>query len=244
MFKNTKRQLPMPFVIYADFECYTQKINESQHGNTTKYQRHVPSGFSYMIVSTAPQHTQEPVVYRGEKVVETFLDRLLEEHYSINTILSHVQPMVLSPEEEAQHQRATDCFICGEPFGAERPVRDHDHLTGKYRGPAHSECNLLFKYQRFNNNRKNPVYVVPVVFHNLRGYDGHLLIEAIGKYKQRRITCIANNSERYISICSGSLRFIDSIQFMGASLEQLVNNLQNKEFKLLRKYIDGRTSKS
>ena len=43
----------------------------------------------------------------------------------------------------------------------------------KYRGAAYSECNLTFKYQRFNNSKKNPSYVVPVVFPNLRGYDGH-----------------------------------------------------------------------
>ena len=42
-FKNTKRQVLMPFIIYADFEAYTTKIKEAQHGNTTMYQRHVPS---------------------------------------------------------------------------------------------------------------------------------------------------------------------------------------------------------
>ena len=103
-------------------------------------------------------------------------------------------------------------------FAAERPLLDHDHVTGKYRGAAHSECNLAFKYQRFNNNKKNPFYIVPVVFHNLRGYDGHHLMSGIGKYKKRRITCIANNSERYITFGLGGLRFIGSIQFMNASL--------------------------
>ena len=52
-------------------------------------------------------------------------------------------------------------------FAAEQPLLDHDHLTRKYRGAAHSEGNLAFKYQRFNNNKKNPSYIVPVVFHNL-----------------------------------------------------------------------------
>ena len=52
-------------------------------------------------------------------------------------------------------------------FVAEQPLLDHDHFTGKYRGAAYSEFNLTFKYQRFNNNNKNPSYIVPVVFHNL-----------------------------------------------------------------------------
>ena len=56
-FKSTKKKLPMPFIIYADFEAYTTKINESQLGNTTLYQRHVPSDSGYMVVRTDPQYT-------------------------------------------------------------------------------------------------------------------------------------------------------------------------------------------
>ena len=51
-FKNTKKHLLMPFIIYADFEACTTKINEPQHGNTKMYQQHIPSGFGYMVVST------------------------------------------------------------------------------------------------------------------------------------------------------------------------------------------------
>ena len=87
--------------------------------------------------------------------------------------------------------------------------------------------------------QKNPSYIVPVVFHNLRGYDGHHLMSGIGKYKKRKITCIANNSERYITFSLGGLRFIDSLQFMNASLERLVDNLTKDEFKFLQKFIDG-----
>ena len=48
-------------------------------------------------------------------------------------------------------------------------VRDHDHLTGKYRGPAHNKCNL--------NCRKEKQMFVPVYFHNFSGYDCHLFFE-------------------------------------------------------------------
>ena len=242
-FKGTQKQLPVPFVIYADFESYTEKIDTCQpnpaSSSTTQYQRHTPSGFCYMVVSAADQYTKEPVVYRGENVVETFLDRLIEEHHEINKILKDVKPMVITREEEDEHNRATHCFICKQPFGAERPVRDHDHLTGEYRGAAHNECNMAFKFKMVNNNRKNPCYQVPVVFHNLRGYDGHHLMQAIGKYKKRRISCIANNSERYITFSLSGLRFIDSFQFMGTSLEKLVDNLSKEEFMFLKKFVDG-----
>ena len=130
-FKNTKKQLPIPFIIYADFETYTTKIDEPQHGNTTIYQRHVPSGFGYMVVSTDPQYTKPPVIFRGDNVVYTFLQRLDDEQRKISNILSVEKPMVMTAEDVQRHQQANECFTCDQPFGAERPVRDHDHLLLK-----------------------------------------------------------------------------------------------------------------
>ena len=146
--------------------------------------------------------------------------------------------MNLSRDEELAFQRAEDCHICDKPLGADR-VRDHDHLSGDYRGAAHSECNLALKYSKVND-RIEFSFVIPVVFHNLRGYDSHVLMESLGKYKERKLSCIANNSERYISFSLGSLRFIDSFQFLGTSLEKLVNNLAAEgkdKFKLLTRYV-------
>ena len=235
-FKNLKKQLPVPFVIYADFECYTTKVDLQQHGNSKLYQKHVPSGFSYIVVCSNPQYTGKPVVYRGDNVVDKFFELLLEEHHVINCILRDEKPMVLTAEDACKHVIATECFICEELILDEPAVRDHDHLTGKYRGAAHSKCNLQYKYQKINNSKQSPSYMVPVVFHNLRGYDAHLLMSGLGKYKNRRISCIANNSERYVSFSLGGLRFIDSLQFMSASLESLVKNLAKEEFKLLSMY--------
>ena len=55
-----------------------------------------------------------------------------------------------------------------------RRVRDHCHITGKYRGSAHNDCNLKL--------RLNPEYIkIPVIFHNLKGYDSHFIMQKIGK---------------------------------------------------------------
>ena len=241
-FKDIKKQLRMPFIIYADFECFTEKIanpaNNPTQTNTTAYQHHKPSGFSYMVVSAKQEYTRAPVVYRGPNVVDTFFHHIIKEEFRILDILRNPQPMRLTPEEEQTFRQAQDCHICDKPLGADR-VRDHDHLTGDYRGAAHNECNLALKYTKVNNQIEHS-YVIPVVFHNLRGYDAHVLMESLGKYKERRLSCIANNSERYISFSLGSLRFIDSFQFLGTSLEKLVNNLAAEgkhKFKLLIRYV-------
>jgi hypothetical protein len=78
--------------------------------------------------------------------------------------------MKLNNEDWKNFRKAETCYICGGGFedkGKYLKVRDHDHRTGKYRGAAHNCCNINY----FNNR------YLPVVFHNLRGYDGHFLIK-------------------------------------------------------------------
>lgn len=107
-------------------------------------------------------------------------------------------------------------------------MRDHDHLTGQYRGAAHNSCNLKL---RICPGRQH----IPVILHNLKGYDSHLLISAIGKTevdivtftdhkgrerhrKTGEIGVIPNNMEKFISFSWRQFRFIDSCQFLNASL--------------------------
>ena len=127
------------------------------------------------------------------------------------------------------HKRATNCHICFKEF-RDNKVRDHCHYSGLYRGAAHSSCNLRYKI---------PSYI-PVVFHNLTGYDVHLFIRELAKHTSH-MGVIAKNVEDYISFSikvdkyvdrDGNehpkeieLRFIDSFKFMSSSLDSLVNNL-------------------
>ena len=74
-----------------------------------------------------------------------------------------------------------------EELGKDR-VRDHCHLTGKFRGAAHEDCNLKYRVPK----------CFPIVFHNMSGYDSHLFIKTLAK-KEGDISCIPNNEENYIS---------------------------------------------
>ena len=72
---------------------------------------------------------------------------------------------------------------------------------------------------------------IPVIFHNLRGYDSHLLIQEIGKF-DRKINVIPNNIERYMSFMLGNhLLFLDSFQLMSRSLPDDAFKYTSKEFK-------------
>ena len=138
----------------------------------------------------------------------------------------------LTKSQLKEHIRATKCHICFKRFGDRVRVRDHCHYSGLYRGAAHSSCNMRYKILSY----------IPVVFHNLTGYDAYLFIRKLAKYTTH-MGVIAKNLEDYISFSikvevdkyvdkEGNerpreieLRFIDSFKFMSSSLDSLVNNL-------------------
>ena len=234
-FKDYHKQLKVPFAIYADFESLTAKIDSAtpnpDKSSTEKYQHHQPCGFSYIVISEHERYSKSPVVYRGEDAVDKFLECLQEEQGYIQEKLDFIEPMRIEREEEQAFQDADNCHICGYELGADR-VRDHCHLTGKYRGAAHNDCNLNYSF----TGR------IPVIIHNLRGYDSHLIMQRLGKLKDKKINCIPNNTEKYISFSIDNLDFIDSLQFMNASLEKLVSNLAKNgvdKFPILTKHIDS-----
>ena len=70
----------------------------------------------------------------------------------------------------------------------EGKVRDHCHVTGKFRGAAYESCNLNFKVTK----------KVPVIFHNLRGYDSHLIFNKLNKFDVK-IKVIRNGLKKYMA---------------------------------------------
>ncbi|PKK57804.1 hypothetical protein RhiirC2_720982, partial [Rhizophagus irregularis] len=98
-------------------------------------------------------------------------------------------------------------------------VWDHCHITGKFRGSAHRDCNLKLQIQDW----KTPI---PVIFHNFWDYDSHLVCESVGRSANaQHIRVIAETFERYKSMKVGQLKYIDSHQFMNSSLDSLTKNL-------------------
>ena len=153
-FKSIVKQQRVPFCIYADFECCTEK----QEGD--KYQHHKVNSFAYVVVSEYEK--RDPVLYRGDNVVETFLDHMIKERDRIVKRLEKTEPIVMTPEDQKNFDEATHCHICHEMMGDDR-VRDHDHVSGKYRGAAHSECNLQFRLRKDQQDKRDSFYI-PVFF--------------------------------------------------------------------------------
>ena len=149
------------------------------------------------------------------------------------------KPLKMTEDDEEEFQKAKSCHICDKEYTEnDIRVRDHCHITGVFRGSSHQECNLKLKL--------DPDKIkIPVIFHNLRHYDSHFIMQNIGEivnnhtYKNKKgeetrmnINCIPNNMEKYMAFMLGNhLNFIDSLQFMSSSLDKLVSNLPKKAFK-------------
>ena len=108
-------------------------------------------------------------------------------------------------------------------------VRDHFHLTGKYRGPAHSTCNINVKQKDSN--------FIPFAFHNFSNYDCHMFFKRLVDLKKDEVKfkIIPKTNEEYIAVKYGCIRFIDSYRFLSESLDKLVKHLDEGDFKILKK---------
>ena len=126
--------------------------------------------------------------------------------------------------EEVLFQKSNNCWICKNFISNdEDKVRDHCQVTGKFRCAAHESCNLDFQLTK----------KVPVIFHNLRSYDSHFIFNELDKFDVK-IKVIPNGLEKYMAFfLNKNLVFIDSMQFMNSSLDKLVKNLSDKDFKYL-----------
>ena len=139
--------------------------------------------------------------------------------------------LIMSEEEEHSFQKSNSCWICKKIINDDNEkVRDHCHITSKFRGAAHQSCNLNFQLTKR----------IPVIFHNLRGYDSHLIFSVLHKFNLK-INVIPNRLEKYMAFfLNKSVVFIDSMQFMNSSLDKLVTNLSDEDFKyLVKEFASG-----
>ena len=147
--------------------------------------------------------------------------------------------MVINENDELCFEQIDKCYICDKEYiDKDMHVRDHCHSTRKFRGSAHQECNLSLRV-------KLEDIKIPIIFHNLQGYNSHFIMQQIGEiaknhaYKNKKgkeqplkINAIPNNMEKYMAFMLGNhLNFINSFPFMSSSLDMLISNLPKEAFK-------------
>ena len=235
--KNFGHTLETPFAIYADFESILERVDDDESKSTRKLNKHVPCGFACLTTSSCEKYNKEEVVvYSGRDAMPKYFQHIHAEQLRINKILNEIVPMEeLTLEQKREYRIAKKCFNCDVEFSPDQDDknyarnRHHNHLDGKYIGPTCTRCNLLIKYKQATRPKKNKpaTYEIPIFFHNLRGYDSHLLLEHFPPLtSQDRVNCIATNFEQFLTFSYRGLKFVDSYQYLKASLNTLAENLK------------------
>ena len=233
-FNDWYMKIDPPMWIAADFECMNIPIKNNDNDHVTdKLFINKPVAIGYKIVKHPDYDNiylekDGYIKYFGEDCVEWFINEMLEIESYMKTYFKNDLEIDLDTILENYNQ--TTCWLCEKEFKPEdvkeNPVViDHCHLTGKFRGLAHNNCNL--------NARKAHTSFVPILFHNFSGYDCHLIFEKLinmatkKNIKINENDFIAKSSENFISVKIGCLKFLDSYRFLDASLDKLSMTLSS-----------------
>ena len=203
---NFEKKIKSPFIFYADSESIlVPEENGKENPNesyTNKYQKHVACSYGYELVYVDDKFSKPFKSYLGEDAVYNFISSMIEKNkYCSDVMKKHFnKELFMAKEDNKDFENSSKCWICDNGYiDGDVKVRDHCHITGKYRGSAHRDCNTSVKL-----NHK-----MSAVFHNLKNYDSHLLMQELGKFNLKLNEC---HTKRIREMCE--LNFIDSFQFL------------------------------
>ena len=135
--------------------------------------------------------------------------------------------IIMKQKDEESYRNTNICRFCEKEVLSDK-VRDHCHLTGKYRGPAHGKCNINVTQKQSN--------FIPFILHNFSNYDCHMFFKKLVDKKKDKVDfdIIPKTNEEYISVTYGCIRFIDSYRFLSSGLDSLVKTLVDNSQKTLK----------
>ena len=165
----------------------------------------------------------------GYDNVDWFVDEVIKlENKSAFYFKNTKKDVIMAEEDEEDYRNNNICRFCEKNFESDI-VRDHCHLTGKYRDPAHSKCNI-----NVNQDQSN---FIPFILHNFSNYDCHTFFKKLVEETEKvKFDLIPRTNEKDISVIYGCIRFIDSYRFLSSGLNSLVKTLVDNSHKTLKDF--------
>ena len=207
--------------------------NNPEKPYTEKKAIHEISGWAMFTCCSFDEKENKLNYYRVKDCIEKLCKKLKKRAMKIINY-EEKEMIPLTKKEKKSYKKQEACLISKEKFCVDKDdenyknrkkVKDHCHYTGKFRGAAHSKCNLNYKVPKD----------IPIIIHNA-SYDTHFIINQLAEEFKGELDCIGKNMEKYITLsaplkkkCGDSKtithkrRFIDSFRFMSTSLSKLVD---------------------
>ena len=219
---------PLYFRIYADFEADNEKDGSKIGKKTTNIYKQKPVLNGYYIISElndvlASGYYESPLGYDN---IDWFVKEVIKLKNKMAFYFKNTKKdIIMTQEDEEDFKNNTICRFCEKEILSDK-VRDHCHLTSKYRGPA---CNI--------NVKQKDSKFISFAFHNFSNYDCHMFFKRLVDLKKNKVKFkfIPKTTEEYITVKYGCIGFIDSYRFLSESLDKLVKNLDEDDFKILKK---------
>ena len=161
------------FRIYAAYEADNEKDNSSVGNKTINIYKQNPVLNGYLIESELEDELMSgfynsPLGYDN---VDWFVDQVIKLENKMAFYLENTKKDIITTEEAEEDYRNNNiCQFCEKNIECDK-VRDHCHLTGKYRGPAHSKCNI-------NVTQKQSSFI-PLILHTFSNYDCHMFFKKL-----------------------------------------------------------------
>ena len=164
--------------------------------------------------------------YLGEDAICNLINSMIKENnYCTDIMKKHFnKECAMTKKDDEDFENSPKCWVCDNVYvDVDVKVRDHCHITGKYRGLSHRDFNINVKL-----NHK-----IPTLSCNLKKYDSHFIMQKLRKFNHK-INIIPNGLEKHMSFnINNKVSFIDCFQFLSFSLGSLVKNLVENDFKYL-----------
>ena len=187
---------PFYFRINADFEADNENDDSIVGKKTTNIYKQNPVLKGYHIVSELEDvlksnYYKSPLGYNN---VDWLVDEVIKlENKMAFSFKNTKKDKNMLKEDEVDYRNNNFCRFCEKIIESDQ-VRDHCHLTGKYRGPAHSKCN--------NNVTQKQSNFIPFIFHNFSNYDCHMFFKKLDDKERDKVEfeIIPKTNEQYISV--------------------------------------------
>ena len=149
----------------------TTKLKEGEH--TIKYQLHQPNSIGAKLVCTDYRFTLPSIIFKGKDCINKLITWALDKQKWTKQVTKKYfnKILIMTSEDEEIYNNSHICWICKQELNLDK-VRNHCHVTGKFRGAAHNKCSLKLRIPR----------KLPVIFHNLQGYDGNIIFKELNNF--------------------------------------------------------------